>query len=251
MFFHAVKNGFQFSDKSAEGRTVLFEHLHAHNAVIRSATQNIDNVLHEDVVRQQKLMASRPRWKKSTMDKFQQNINDHYHTAGVAKAREHVATDQSCPKAWSYRERRDEWRDENMTSELYQQSQGYNVMWSREEAVRAMQEFDKMSRAKQQKEGRVVQTEHPKLQWARERRAKLRKQRFQGAAKVPDPPKIRHKSLEDRKALQEESKLRHIAFGKQQTKVEKCSEKLVARLRTVCYQQAIDGASNTGLPQLH
>jgi len=45
--------------------------------------------------------------------------------------------------------------------------------------------------------------------------------------------------------LKEESTKRDIAFGKQQSKVEACSEKLVARLRMVCYQQAIDGASNT------
>ena len=75
------------------------------------------------------------------MEEFQRNVNDHYHTAGVAKAHEFAATDQNCPKAWAYREQRDLWRDKNMSSDIYKESEGVNVMWSREDAVQALAQF--------------------------------------------------------------------------------------------------------------
>ena len=124
-----------------------------------------------------------------------------------------------------------------------------------------------MERAKECKEGRVIQKEQPALTARRRRRAKLRKERFEEAVAFPPPPRIVHQAPPptptptpnnrdphppamnqatlDREALKEESRKRDIAFGKPQTKVEACSEKLVGRLRMVCYQQAIDGASNT------
>lgn len=80
-------------------------------------------------------------WKQSTMDEFHRAIDDHYHTAGVAKAREFAATDQTCPKSWSYRETRDQWREKNLSSEMYKASEGTNVMWSREEAIQALAQF--------------------------------------------------------------------------------------------------------------
>jgi len=76
------------------------------------------------------------------MEEFHQNIVDHYHTAGVAKAREFAATDQTCPKSWAYRETRDIWREKNMKSDLYRDSKGTDVMWSREEAIQAIAQFE-------------------------------------------------------------------------------------------------------------